>query len=85
MKHKVFCSAACVCVLVALSLPVRAGSNCSCRADGAKFEVGVLRCVRGKLSRCIMFLNNPSWKVIDDQCPEASLPPQKAEPPFCRA
>ena len=71
--------------LALMAISANAGTNCTCRADGAKFEVGELRCVRGRLSRCIMFLNNPSWKTIADVCPEASAQPQKQALPFCPA
>lgn len=58
-----------------LMIPLaQAGPGCTCRANGQKYEMGQLLCIRGKLSRCTMNLNNPSWKTIADICPEARLP-----------
>lgn len=51
-----------------------AGPGCTCRANGEKYEQGQILCIRGKLSRCTMNLNNPSWKTISDICPEVRLP-----------
>ena len=50
-----------------------AGPDCKCRANGQRYSQGQILCIRGKLSRCEMFINNPSWKVIADSCPQASL------------
>jgi hypothetical protein len=52
-----------------------AGTNCTCRAAGQNFQQGQITCIRGKLARCEMFLNNASWKTIADICPQASLSP----------
>ena len=51
-----------------------AGPECKCRAEGQQYSQGQILCIRGKLSRCEMFLNNTSWKVIADICPLAVLP-----------
>lgn len=51
-----------------------AGQSCTCRANGEKYEQGQILCIRGRLSRCTMNLNNPSWKMISDTCPEVRLP-----------
>ena len=37
------------------------------------YEQGQVICMRGKLARCTMNLNNSSWKIIEDICPESSL------------
>ena len=50
------------------------GAGCTCNANGQKYEQGQMLCIRGKLSRCTMNLNNPSWKVVADTCPEVRLP-----------
>ena len=59
--------------LAGFSASASAGPNCKCRANGQQFSQGQILCIRGKLSRCEMFINNPSWKVIADSCPQASL------------
>lgn len=59
--------------LVVFAAAARAGPSCTCRANGQKFEQGQILCIRGKLARCEMFLNNSSWKIISDICPQASL------------
>jgi hypothetical protein len=35
------------------------------------YSLGKLVCVRGKLSRCEMNQNVPSWKVVANICPVA--------------
>jgi hypothetical protein len=47
------------------------GHNCTCRANGVIYSLGKLVCVRGKLSRCEMNQNVPSWKVVGNICPVA--------------
>ena len=59
-----------------------AGPNCKCRANGQQYSQGQILCIRGKLSRCEMFINNPSWKVITDSCPQASLTKKPPGPPL---
>lgn len=61
--------------VLAVAVPAAAGKNCKCRAGGENFEQGQITCIRGKLARCEMFLNNSSWKVIAEICPQSSLPP----------
>jgi hypothetical protein len=50
-----------------------AHKNCQCRANEKKYEQGQILCLHGKLARCEMNLNNPSWKIIAQSCPETSL------------
>lgn len=50
-----------------------AGKNCVCKANGRDYHEGDIACIRGRLSRCEMFLNNTSWKKIADDCPEVKL------------
>jgi hypothetical protein len=66
--------------LAGMAAAASAGPECKCRADGQEYSQGQILCIRGKLSRCEMALNNTSWKVIADICPLADLPP-KPEPP----
>jgi hypothetical protein len=84
-------------VLVAgLAAETQAGSNCTCRANGRIFSQGQIACVRGKLARCDMNLNNSTWKIIANTCPEVRrtdplrllaglFPPQprSSSPPSC--
>ncbi len=66
-----------------LAGPVAADPNCKCRYYGARYELGTVMCVMGKLSQCVMNLNNTSWKPIAKGCPVVSVPlPDKAT--MCR-
>ena len=63
-------------LILALALAGSASAHdCKCRANGAVFTQGQLVCIRGKLARCDMLLNNSSWKVVADICPQAALAP----------
>lgn len=71
-----------------------AAPNCHCRAaDGRSVEVGQEACLKGKLARCEMFLNNTSWKLTGEACPQSQLAPalrlqfaaQRATLPVCKA
>jgi hypothetical protein len=53
----------------------QAGQTCTCLAHGQKYEQGQILCIRGRLARCEMNLNNPSWKILADSCPETRLLP----------
>ena len=66
----------------------QAHKNCYCRANNIQYEQGQVLCLMGKLARCEMNLNNPSWKIVAPICPESrstspptqfaqSLPPAK--------
>ena len=50
---------------------------CPCRYSGGVAPPGAVVCldVDGKrsLARCVMMLNNPSWRFLDEPCPIASL------------
>jgi len=59
-------------LLAATSIPATA-HNCTCRANGHSYKQGQIICIRGKLAKCDMNLNNSSWKIIAPTCPEASL------------
>ena len=66
-----------------IAAPATADPNCKCRYYGTRYELGTVMCVRGKLSQCVMNLNNTSWKPIAKGCPEVSLP-RPDEPGLCR-
>jgi hypothetical protein len=47
-----------------------------CTNRGDRVELGKLSCLHGSndrmfLARCVMVLNNPSWKKVGDDCPES--------------
>ena len=54
-----------------------ADPNCTCRANGANFQIGEIVCIRGRLSQCQMNQNNPSWQPISETCPQAQGEPQE--------
>jgi hypothetical protein len=62
-------TAAVVAVLV-VSVPAAAGKECTCRHFNQRVEIGAVACVNGKLAQCLMFQNNPSWKIIGETCPQ---------------
>jgi hypothetical protein len=49
--------------------------NCYCRANEQQYSQGQVLCLFGKLARCEMNLNNPSWKIIAPTCPESRSKP----------
>lgn len=58
---------------MAASVPdLAAAHNCTCRANGVSYKQGQIICIRGKLAKCDMNLNNSSWKIIAPTCPEAT-------------
>jgi len=67
-------------MVLSLAAPAGAGPECKCRAEGQQYSQGQILCIRGKLQRCEMALNNSSWKVIADICPLADLPRKPAFP-----
>jgi hypothetical protein len=48
-----------------------AAHDCHCRFSGSTYEQGETVCMRGKVARCGMYLNNSSWRVVADACPQA--------------
>jgi len=48
--------------------------SCKCRHAGQTYELGQIACIRGKLARCEMVLNNSSWNMLADVCPESAAP-----------
>jgi hypothetical protein len=51
-----------------------AAHNCKCRHAGQSYELGQIVCIRGKVARCEMVLNNSSWNMLADTCPESAAP-----------
>lgn len=52
-----------------------AGPKCQCRFQGQRFNIGEFVCIRSKLARCDMFLNNTTWTFLDDSCGSVRLEP----------
>ena len=52
--------------------------KCQCRYQGQRYNLGEYACIRSKLARCDMFLNNTTWTFLDDSCGAVQLdtPPQ---------
>jgi len=68
-------------VTLAAPLPVLAdGANpgdpkCQCRYQGQRYNVGEFACIRAKMARCDMFLNNTTWTFLEDSCGSVLLDP----------
>ncbi len=61
--------------LVLLALPANeAGADCRCRSGGEYFTHDQVICLRDKLARCGMSLNNASWNIIAQSCPQVKAP-----------
>jgi hypothetical protein len=50
-----------------------AHKTCLCRANEQKYSQGQVLCLNGKLARCEMNLNIPTWKTISATCPQANV------------
>jgi len=61
-----------------LAHPALSARNCTCRGNGEDIPEGQTVCLKTssgvKLARCERVLNNTSWKILDKDCPTASLP-----------
>ena len=49
-------------------------ADCRCRAANQYFVHDQVICMQGKLARCGMSLNNSSWTIIAQSCPQSMLP-----------
>ena len=67
-------------VLLAASAPAVAGSDCQCRANGVRYDLGHIMCIMGKLSQCQMNQNVSAWKTIAPDCPEVELLTPRPKP-----
>lgn len=47
--------------------------KCLCRFQGQRYQIGEYACIRSKLARCEMFLNNTTWTFLDDSCGSVKL------------
>jgi hypothetical protein len=61
----------CAAVIVLLAVAPAQARNCKCRAMGVNYEQGQIACIMGKLARCEMSQNVPTWKLIANTCPIA--------------
>jgi hypothetical protein len=58
--------------------------DCQCRYSGQSYDQGTTVCMRGKVAQCGMYLNNSSWKVVAEACPQVRAP-QPPQPPISLA
>ena len=47
--------------------------KCMCRFQGQRYNIGEYACIRSKMARCDMFLNNTTWTFLDDSCGSVRL------------
>lgn len=54
---------------------IQAPQTCTCRAQGADYQVGALVCLStpngSSMARCEMVLNNTSWTFLNAPCPQS--------------
>lgn len=69
-------------VMLGAPAPVVAGvdKKCQCRFQGQRYELGEIACIRSKLARCDMFLNNTTWTFLSDSCGSVKLEPLPHSP-----
>jgi hypothetical protein len=48
--------------------------DCQCRYAGQKYDQGATVCMRGKIAECGMVLNNSSWNIVAEACPQVRAP-----------
>jgi hypothetical protein len=62
--------------MLGASLAAPASADCTCRGPGFIAHHGETVCLKTamglRLARCEMSLNNASWTILPDPCPEAS-------------
>ena len=60
-----------------LVFATQAAADCTCRFRGGETVEGQTACIStssgSTLARCEKFLNNTSWKMLNQPCPTASL------------
>ncbi len=59
---------------IALSCTEAQSHDCKCMANQRIYEQGQTACIKGRLARCGMALNNSSWIFLASSCPEARRP-----------
>lgn len=66
-------------VLVAATTTAEA-HDCTCRYAGADYQQGETACIRDKIARCAMYLNNSSWTFLAQSCPQVRAPGERMTP-----
>jgi hypothetical protein len=73
---------------LAAGLPGIAAADCMCAANGTRYDLGAVVCVRSPagawIGRCGKVLNNTSWEKLADGCP-VTLDAGRPERPMSRA
>ncbi len=63
------------CALLSLST-VAVRADCRCVANGVRFDLGQVACIKlpigTRLARCEKVLNNSSWTVLRNECPQTA-------------
>ena len=58
-----------------------ADKKCQCRFEGQRYNIGEYACIRSKIARCDMFLNNTTWTFLEDSCGVSKLQDPHSNPP----
>lgn len=62
-----------IAAVLAPMAPSAARADCMCAANGTRYEMGAVVCIRSPagswLGRCSKVLNNSSWTKLGDGCP----------------
>lgn len=75
---RIFTPFVAVSLISGISGPAFAEGDCTCRGNGQDIPEGQTVCLKTasgmQMARCERVLNNTSWKMLDNDCPTASLP-----------
>jgi hypothetical protein len=87
--HRLGPSAAVVLIAALDALSAAAAADCTCRAQGRRFEQGQTACLatpKGpRLATCGMVLNNSSWEFSETPCRVSDVsPPGRSRPASAR-
>lgn len=63
-----------------MALADGADKKCQCRFQGQRYNVGEYACIRSKIARCDMFLNNTTWTFLEDSCGISKLQDPPSNP-----
>lgn len=80
MKRSVISAIALAGFLGIFVLPATAlaAPDCTCRYDGGEVAEGQTACIKGPkgmtMARCEKVLNNTSWKMLNQPCPQSAVP-----------
>ena len=73
MRHLLLIGLVGGCATLAAAGDASADPNCTCRFQGQKYALGEYACIRGRLARCEMVLNNTAWTFVSEGCPQVEL------------